>query len=45
MKKWTTLAGKAAGPKALVYGGDESWKREDVEVIPWRNVSHLANRI
>ena len=45
MKKWTTLAGKTAGPKALVYGGDEAWAREDVEVIPWRNISNLANRI
>ena len=45
MKKWTTLAGKNAGPRALVYGGDESWTRDDVEVIPWRKISDLANRI
>jgi predicted AAA+ superfamily ATPase len=32
---WLKLAGKNAGPAALVYGGKECYRRDGVTVYPW----------
>ncbi|HLE16782.1 MAG TPA: DUF4143 domain-containing protein, partial [Syntrophales bacterium] len=45
LKKWRTFAGASAGPAFIIYGGNESQKRSGVEVLPWRDLVNLANRI
>ena len=45
LKKWRTFAGASAGPAFVIYGGNESQKRSGVEVLPWRDLVNLANRI
>ena len=45
LKKWRTFAGAAAGPALVIYGGNEGQKRSGVEVLPWRDLVNLANRI
>ena len=32
---WRTLAGQAACPAALVYGGDSSFLRSNVAITSW----------
>jgi predicted AAA+ superfamily ATPase len=32
---WQNLAGKRAGPGALVYGGKECYRRDGITVYPW----------
>jgi uncharacterized protein len=43
--KWTGLAGKKAGTARLIYGGQESWKRENVSVVPWHDLSGVTEKI
>ncbi|MGH9383064.1 MAG: ATP-binding protein [Vicinamibacterales bacterium] len=38
LAKWSRLAGAKAGPLHLVYGGDESFTRQGVRVMSWRDV-------
>ncbi len=45
LNKWSGLAGKSAAPGYLVYGGNEPWKRDGVEVVAWRNLDQLAGVI
>ena len=45
LKKWRTFAGASAGPAFVIYGGNESQKRSGVEVLPWRNLVNLSNKI
>ena len=35
LKYWIDLSGRREGPAALVYGGDRSFKRDNVIVYPW----------
>ena len=39
---WGRLAGKKAGTLHLVYGGDDSFVRQDVHAISWRDVGLRA---
>jgi predicted AAA+ superfamily ATPase len=32
---WRLLAGRPDGPAFLIYGGDTSMKRQNVQVVPW----------
>ncbi|MBI5508196.1 MAG: ATP-binding protein [Deltaproteobacteria bacterium] len=45
LRRWRALAGEAAGPSFVVYGGAEPQTRSDLEVIPWRRVGRLAGRV
>ncbi|MEJ2388099.1 MAG: ATP-binding protein [Chromatiaceae bacterium] len=38
LAQWRDMAGAEAGRPILVYGGDESQRRSDVDVLPWREV-------
>jgi len=38
LRRWTALAGQAAGPASLVYGGTETYVRSGVRVIAWRDL-------
>ncbi len=42
VRKWLSFAGETALPPWIVYGGEQSYHREGVEVIGWRG---LAARI
>lgn len=43
LKRWQELAGEAAKPAVLVYGGrDQQW-RSDCSVVPWRGLSGLTD--
>lgn len=41
-ERFTASGGGAALEKVLVYGGDESQKRRQVEVLPWSRVGEFA---
>ncbi|MGK2944485.1 MAG: DUF4143 domain-containing protein, partial [Desulfuromonadales bacterium] len=43
IKRWQTLAGDAAGPAILVYGGQLQQARTDCTVIPWRQLGSLES--
>lgn len=45
LKKWLDIAGTTAGAPWLIYGGDEGQKRSGVEILPWREVKQLAEKI
>jgi len=45
LRHWCELAGDAAEPPKLVYGGDQSYTRSGVKVIPWRDIARLATRV
>jgi predicted AAA+ superfamily ATPase len=42
LRKWRQLAGEQAGRQLLVYGGEESYRQNDIEVVGWKE---LASRI
>lgn len=41
LKKWRQLAGEQAGRQLLVYGGEESYRQNDVEVVGWKKLASL----
>ena len=44
LQRWRGLAGDQALPPWVIYGGDAGYRREGVEVIPWRGVAAAAAR-
>lgn len=42
LRKWQSWAGAEAGKSYLIYGGDENQTRKEAEVVPWRQLSGLA---
>jgi predicted AAA+ superfamily ATPase len=42
LQKWTRLAGAAALPPVLVYGGDDNMTRQGVTVQSWAQI-HMEN--
>lgn len=42
-RKWASFAGEAALPPWIVYGGDDSYDREGVGVVGWREVGVLRS--
>ncbi len=40
--KWISLAKETAGPGHLCYGGEASFKRGDINVVPWNKVWQLC---
>ncbi len=45
IKRWQELAGEAAGPAMLIYGGIEQQERSDCSVIPWRQLARACNKL
>ena len=45
INKWLAIAGAAAGSPYVIYGGDDGQKRLGIEVLPWRNITKLFNKI
>lgn len=45
LKKWLAVAGETAGRPKLVYGGNERYTRSGIEVIPWRTISGIAEKV
>lgn len=45
LKKWLAVAGETAGRPKLVYGGNERHTRSGIEVIPWRTISGIAEKV
>lgn len=43
LKRWQELAGEAAKPAVLVYGGRDQQRRSDCSVVPWRHLSGLTD--
>jgi len=43
LKKWASLAGDQTLPGWLLYGGDDRYGREGVEVFPWRSLGQAAS--
>jgi predicted AAA+ superfamily ATPase len=45
LQRWQDLAGDRALPSRLIYGGEETYQRQGIDVIPWRAIqSSLAGR-
>jgi len=42
LRRWTSLAGSAAGPASLVYGGSESYVRSGFRVLSWRDIDTIG---
>ena len=38
VNKWKTLAGDSAATPSLIFGGDESFEREQCHVVSWRDI-------
>ena len=38
VNKWRTLAGDCAATPSLIFGGDESFEREQCHVVSWRDI-------
>jgi predicted AAA+ superfamily ATPase len=45
LAKWSELAGSAADPPWLVYGGNQRFLRQGIEVCPWRQLPEVADRV
>ncbi len=45
LRRWKDLAGDAAGPGWLVYGGDESQVRRQARVVPWSGIADLVQAV
>ena len=45
IRKFVELAGKAAEPPWLVYGGADRYQRESVEVVGWRKLAELLGEL
>ena len=41
MKKWQALAGDKSQRGFVVYGGEESQKRKEAAVVPWREIDRI----
>jgi len=44
LKAWAALAGPRAGRSRLIYGGDSSQVRSDVDLFSWRNLPGLPSK-
>jgi hypothetical protein len=44
LTKWQMLAGEQALPGWLIYGGDEAYSREGIEVFDWRSLGEAAQQ-
>ncbi|WP_295392112.1 ATP-binding protein [uncultured Thiodictyon sp.] len=44
IEKWRAFAGDDALPGWLIYGGEDGYTREGVEVFPWRSIGAAAGR-
>ena len=40
---WLQLAGKSADKGWLLYGGNQRQTRQNIEVVPWKNVNELVS--
>jgi hypothetical protein len=43
-RKWASIAGEGALPAWLIYGGDERFASEGIQVLPWRDLGELSGR-
>ncbi len=43
LKKWASIAADQALPGWLIYGGDDRYGREGIEVIPWRSLGRAGS--
>ncbi|MDM7995635.1 MAG: DUF4143 domain-containing protein, partial [Acidobacteriota bacterium] len=41
LKRWREFAGNRTKHGAIIYGGDETYSREDISVASWRNAGQL----
>jgi hypothetical protein len=45
LDRWFKMTGDAAKKARLVYGGDHASLRDNVEVIPWRDIDEIADSL
>ncbi len=45
LNHWLTLAGKSAGKAWLVYGGSQKQTRQNVQIIPWKNIGDMVTSL
>lgn len=43
LRKWCALAGKSAQLPTLVYGGDESYRHQGIQVLGWKQIGTSKN--
>jgi uncharacterized protein len=44
LHRWTRLAGQTIPNPWLVYGGDQEFQRDAIEIIPWSRLPHRLER-
>ncbi len=42
LKRWQAIAGENSLPGWLIYGGEDGYQRESIEVFPWRSIVRAA---
>lgn len=42
LQKWLSLAGNDATLPTLIYGGDNSWREGDIQILPWQKIHQIA---
>ena len=45
LRRFRALAGAAAGPSFVVYGGADLQTRQDIEVTPWERIARVSERV
>lgn len=45
LQKWKSWANTDALPARLIYGGNQSWNENDTEIVPWKELSEIAEII
>jgi len=45
INQWLSLAGDDAVNPTLIYGGDTVWKEGPTSILPWEQITELAERI
>jgi len=45
LKLWGKLAGQADLPAWLIYGGDKALTKENISIVPWKNIPKLSEEL
>lgn len=45
LRKWLSIAKKQSDLPRLIYSGDEGQKRAGIEVLPWKELARLSEKI
>ena len=45
LRKWLTFPGNDAKHPTLIYGGEDRWQEDAVQILPWREIGALEPKI